>query len=233
MKTAFGSQAKKPDCKRERSEQSERAQEKGAPFFLLLFTSISVSWEILLSPAPSPLWQESCQKGNKPSALEKTSRTGRKKQALGKAALPTKSTQTKNEWEFLFPTLLISVFVESSTTTGPFPLRGGVIYENKQPQMVLEWGSGFTLPVEQPLYTWHCSCTLGNSLGLTGRDFPPLSSTRTQLQSSSAHNRTGQQRPHFNVSLEISQLCKCSKAASHVPCELNYHLRTALPTWYL
>lgn len=57
---------------------------KGPPVFLLLFTSKSVSWEILLSPAPSPLWQESCQKGNKPSALEKTSRTGRKNRPWGK-----------------------------------------------------------------------------------------------------------------------------------------------------
>lgn len=63
----------------------------------------------------------------------------RKPQELGEKPGPgessdaNKSTQTKNEWEFLFPTLLVSVFVDSSTATGPFPLRGGVIYENKQP----------------------------------------------------------------------------------------------------
>lgn len=233
MKTAFGSQAKKPDCQRERSEQSERAQEKGAPFFLLLFTSTSVSWEILLSPAPSPLWQESCQKGNKPSALEKTSRTGRKNRPWGKQRCQQSQHKLKMSGNSSFPLCWFLCLWRAALAQALFPFVEGSFMKTSSPQMLLEWGSGFTLPVEQPLYTWHCSCALGNSLGLTGRDFPPLSSTRTQLQSSSAHNRAEQQRPHFNVSLEISQLCKCSKAASHVPCELNYHLRTALPTWYL
>lgn len=106
---------------------------KGAPVFLLPFTSKSVSWEILLSPAPSPLWQENCQKGNKPSALEKTSRTGRKKTGPGESSTANEVESTETEWEFLFPSLLISVFMESSTTTGPVPLPGGVIYQNKQP----------------------------------------------------------------------------------------------------
>lgn len=116
--------------------------------------------------------------------------------------------------------------MESNTTTGPVPLPGGVIYQNKQPTDWFGGESGATLRVEQASCAWHCSCTLGNTLGLTGRDFPLLSSRRTRFQSSSAPDRAGQEGPHFNVSLEISHLRKCSKTASHVPCELNYHLRT-------
>lgn len=106
------------------------------------------------------------------------------------------------------------------------PLWRGHLSKQTAPRLVLEWESGVTLPVEQPSCAWHCSCTLGNTLGPTGRDFPLLSSRRTQFQSSSAHDRAGQEGAHLNVSLEISHLCKWSKAASHIPCELNYHLRT-------
>lgn len=134
MKTAFGSQAKKPDCQRERSEQSERAQEKGPPFFCCYLPlnqcPESSSWALL--PAHSD---------RKAARRETSHQLLRKPQELGEktgpgessAANEAESTQTKKEWEFLFPSLLISVFMESNTTIGPFPLCGGAIYQNKQP----------------------------------------------------------------------------------------------------
>lgn len=140
MKTAFGSQAKKPDCQRERSEQSERAQEKGPPFFCC-YSPLNQcpersSWALL--PAHSD---------RKAARREISHQLLRKPQELGEktgpgessAANEVESTQTKNEWEFLFPSLLISVFMESTTTTGPSPLREAVIYQNKQPPDLF-WG---------------------------------------------------------------------------------------------
>lgn len=119
---------------RERSEQSERAQEKSPPFFCCYLPLNQCpersSWALL--PAHSD---------RKAARREISHQLLRKPQELGEktgpgessAANEAESTQTKNEWEFLFPSLLISVFMESSTTTGPFPLGGGVIYQNKQP----------------------------------------------------------------------------------------------------
>lgn len=187
MKTAFGSQAKKPDCQRERSEQSERAQEKGPPFFCCYLPLNQCpersSWALL--PAHS---------ARRAARREISHQLLRKTQELGEKPGPGESStanETKNEWEFLFPSLLISVFMESNTSPGPFPLCGGAIYENKEPQTGSEWDSGVPLP-------W-CMWHYGNTLALPGRDFPLLSSRTAQFQPSSAMTELGR-RDHILMS---------------------------------
>lgn len=226
MKTAFGSQAEKPDCQRERSGQSERAQEKGPLFFCchlpLNQCPERSSWALL--PAHSD--RKAARREISHQLLRKPQELGERKQALGKAALPTKSSQQKLSGNSSFPVCWFLCLWKATLPQDLFPFLEGSFIKTNSPQTGLEWESGAALPVEQASCAWHCSCTLGNTLGLTGRDFPLLSSRRTRFQSSSAPDRAGQERPHFNVSLEISHLCKCSKTASHVLCELNYHLRT-------
>lgn len=111
---AFYSQAKRllttpRTDTRERSAQSEiQAEEKGT----VLFTSRNTD----RSFSPSAAKRErkatwfSCQRGNKPLALEKASRTRRKKTDPEESSVANKvkSTQTKSEWEFLFSSSSVS-----------------------------------------------------------------------------------------------------------------------------
>lgn len=87
---------------------------KRASIILPLFTSRNT---VLIDP-PHPLLPAqterkttwfSCQRGNKPLVLEKASRTRRKKTDPRESSVANKvkSTQTKNEWEFLFSSSLV------------------------------------------------------------------------------------------------------------------------------
>lgn len=205
MKTAFGSQAKKPDCQRERSEQSERAQEKGPPFFCCYLPLNQCpersSWALL--PAHS---------ARRAARREISHQLLRKTQELGEKPGPGESStanETKNEWEFLFPSLLISVFMESNTSPGPLPLCGGAIYENREPPdwfWVGEWSSSAMVHV-----------ALWEHTGTSWERFPTPFLQNSSIPTFLSHDRAGQEGPHLNVSLEIPHLCKCSKAASPHP----------------
>ena len=118
-----GSQAKKPadqitDWQKEVTTKWNTSLGKGAPVILLLFTSRNT---VLIDP-PHPLLPAqterkatwfSCQRGNKPLVLEKASRTRRKKTDPRESSVANKvkSTQTKNEREFLFSSRLVCWFL--------------------------------------------------------------------------------------------------------------------------
>lgn len=228
MKTAFGSQAEKPDCQRERSGQSERAQEKGPPFFCchlpLNQCPERSSWALL--PAHSD--RKAARREISHQLLRKPQELGERKQALGKAALPTKSSQQKVKMSgnSSFPVGWFLCLWKATLPQDLFPFVEGSFIKTNSPQTGFGVGEWSCSACGTAIVHLALQLHPGKHTGTFWERFPTSFLQKNSIPIFLSPRQSWAGGTTFYVSLEISHLCKCSKAASHVPCELNYHLRT-------
>lgn len=151
MKTAFGSQAKKPDCQRERSEQSERVQEKGPPFFCCYLPLNQCpersSWALL--PAHSD--RRAARREISHQLLRKPQELGEKTGPGESSAANEVNTNQKRVGVPLSQFVGFCVYGKQHYQRTFSLLWRGHLSKQTAPRLVLEWESGVPLPLDLAL----------------------------------------------------------------------------------